>query len=109
MSQRSGRSSAEETVTPKDNRDGEKIFKTNNANKLELGYPETVESKTTFGEGELENLKMGGGVDPIFEAKAAIINSAFQHIGMGRYQWKLFVLCGFGWVGISLLDLIEGS
>lgn len=61
--------------------------------KLELGHPET-----SFASNELENLKIGGAVDPVFEAKASIINSAFQHIGMGKYQWKLFILCGFGWV-----------
>jgi hypothetical protein len=30
--------------------------------------------------------------------KAKIINRAIQDIGMGRYQWGLFVLCGFGWI-----------
>ena len=65
---------------------------------LELGSPENAVWRTSFGKGELENFNVGGGVDPVFEAKAAIINSAFQHIGMGKYQWKLFALCGFGWV-----------
>lgn len=30
--------------------------------------------------------------------KAKVINRAIQDIGMGRYQWELFVLCGFGWI-----------
>lgn len=29
--------------------------------------------------------------------KAKVINRALQDIGMGRYQWQLFFLCGFGW------------
>lgn len=29
--------------------------------------------------------------------KAKVINRALQDIGMGRYQWELFFLCGFGW------------
>lgn len=29
--------------------------------------------------------------------KAKVINRAVQDIGMGRYQWELFALCGFGW------------
>jgi hypothetical protein len=29
--------------------------------------------------------------------KSMIINKAVQDIGMGRYNWQLFVLCGFGW------------
>jgi hypothetical protein len=70
--------------------------------KLELGNPEKVEwDISSLREGQLENLKVGGGVDPVFEAKAAVLNSAIQRIGMGKYQWKLFVLCGFGWVRLS--------
>jgi hypothetical protein len=30
--------------------------------------------------------------------KSKVINKAIQDIGMGRYQWELFVLCGFGWL-----------
>jgi len=29
--------------------------------------------------------------------KSKLINKAIQDIGMGRYNWQLFVLCGFGW------------
>jgi hypothetical protein len=29
--------------------------------------------------------------------KSKVINKAIQDIGMGRYNWELFVLCGFGW------------
>lgn len=29
--------------------------------------------------------------------KSRLINKAIQDIGMGRYNWQLFVLCGFGW------------
>lgn len=29
--------------------------------------------------------------------KSKVINKAIQDMGMGRYQWELFVLCGFGW------------
>lgn len=30
--------------------------------------------------------------------KSKVINKAIQDIGMGTYQWQLFVLCGFGWM-----------
>lgn len=30
--------------------------------------------------------------------KSKVINKAIQDIGMGAYQWQLFVLCGFGWL-----------
>lgn len=29
--------------------------------------------------------------------KSLLINKAVQDIGMGRYNWHLFILCGFGW------------
>ncbi|KAL8956589.1 MAG: hypothetical protein Q9193_005926 [Seirophora villosa] len=38
-----------------------------------------------------------GAVDPVYQAKAHVLNNAIQQIGMGRYQWELFVLVGFGW------------
>ncbi|KAL8964295.1 MAG: hypothetical protein Q9197_006972 [Variospora fuerteventurae] len=36
-------------------------------------------------------------VDPVYQAKAHVLNNAIQQIGMGKYQWELFVLVGFGW------------
>jgi hypothetical protein len=30
--------------------------------------------------------------------KSKVINRAIADMGMGRYQWQLFVLCGFGWM-----------
>lgn len=30
--------------------------------------------------------------------KSKIINRAIADMGMGRYQWQLFALCGFGWL-----------
>lgn len=38
-----------------------------------------VETQDMFGE-------EGSGVDPVYQAKARILNDAFQQIGMGRYQ-----------------------
>ncbi|KAF1960441.1 MFS general substrate transporter [Byssothecium circinans] len=37
-----------------------------------------------------------------YDLKAKVINRALSDIGMGRYQWKLFVLCGFGWLADNL-------
>ncbi|KAI0754771.1 sugar transporter [Daedaleopsis nitida] len=36
-------------------------------------------------------------VDPVYHAKATVLNAAFQEIGMGKYQWFLFFVAGFGW------------
>src|ERR1700733_1822837 len=108
MALNSSRSSAEDTAkAPKDSASDDavsidptinsELHATKNAtsnDKLELGNPDNVIWTTSFGEGEMESLKIGGGIDPVFEAKAAVVNRAIQHIGMGKYQWKLFVLCG---------------
>ena len=38
-----------------------------------------------------------GDVDPVYQAKARILNEAIQEIGMGKYQVYLFICAGFGW------------
>lgn len=35
--------------------------------------------------------------DELVLVKSLLINKAVQDIGMGRYNWQLFILCGFGW------------
>ncbi|KAG8900853.1 hypothetical protein FRB99_005730 [Tulasnella sp. 403] len=39
-----------------------------------------------------------GTVDPIYQAKAELLNKAIEEIGFGRYQQFLFVVTGFGWM-----------
>lgn len=41
-------------------------------------------------------------LDPVYEAKAKVLNRAIQDIGMGAYQWQLFVVIGFGWASDNL-------
>lgn len=36
-------------------------------------------------------------LDPVYAAKTRVLNKAIQDIGMGRYQWQLFIVIGFGW------------
>ncbi|KAI9894175.1 MAG: hypothetical protein M1814_004029 [Vezdaea aestivalis] len=47
-----------------------------------------------------------GVVDPVYEAKARALNSAIQKIGMGWYQWQLFVVIGFGWAQDNLWPIV---
>ncbi|KAI5475842.1 MFS domain-containing protein [Pseudohyphozyma bogoriensis] len=42
------------------------------------------------------------GVTPVFYAKVDVINKAISEIGMGPYQWKLFIATGFGWLSDNL-------
>ncbi|KAL1620963.1 putative sugar transporter [Diplodia seriata] len=43
-----------------------------------------------------------GGVNTAYDRKSKVINKAIQDIGMGKYQWELFALCGFGWTADNL-------
>lgn len=43
-----------------------------------------------------------GATDPVYEGKARVLNEAIQEIGMGWYQWQLFVVVGFGWASDNL-------
>ncbi|KAF2859428.1 putative sugar transporter [Piedraia hortae CBS 480.64] len=51
---------------------------------------------------EVEDDLAAGGHDTAYDRKAKVINRAIQDIGMGPYQWKLFVLCGFGWMADNI-------
>ena len=35
---------------------------------------------------------------PVYGQKAHVLNAAIQKIGMGKYQWELFCVAGFGWL-----------
>jgi len=47
-----------------------------------------------------------GQLDPIYEAKARVLNRAIQDIGMGWYQWQLFIVVGFGWASDNLWPIV---
>ncbi|RAL00566.1 putative sugar transporter [Aspergillus ibericus CBS 121593] len=51
---------------------------------------------------EVESDVAASGKDTAYDRKAKVINRAVQDIGMGRYQWELFALCGFGWLADNL-------
>jgi hypothetical protein len=40
--------------------------------------------------------------DTPYDRKSKVINRALQDMGMGRYQWQLFALCGGGWMADNL-------
>lgn len=47
-----------------------------------------------------------GTTDPVYDAKARLLNKAILDIGMGRYQWQLFVVIGFGWASDNLWPIV---
>ncbi|KZT09210.1 MFS general substrate transporter [Laetiporus sulphureus 93-53] len=48
------------------------------------------------------------GVDPVYQAKARVLNDALQEIGIGKYQWCLFIVAGFGWFSDNLWPIVTG-
>ena len=44
------------------------------------------ENKEPKIQADTENIYTDDAVDPIYQAKARILNDAFQEIGMGKYQ-----------------------
>jgi len=51
----------------------------------------TAETMTSDGEVPVSVLE-DGSLDPVYEAKAKMLNKAIQDIGMGRYQWQVCFL-----------------
>ncbi|KAI0509060.1 major facilitator superfamily domain-containing protein [Xylaria bambusicola] len=45
-------------------------------------------------------------VDITYARKAAVLNRAIKDIGMGWYQWQLFVVIGFGWASDNLWPVV---
>ena len=52
------------------------------------------------------SLVLQGATDPAYERKARVLNEAIQEIGMGWYQWQLFVVIGFGWASDNLWPIV---
>lgn len=45
----------------------------------------------------IDTTQVQPGADPVYEAKISILNEALIDIGMGPFQWKMFLTTGFGW------------
>ncbi|OBT63397.1 hypothetical protein VE03_07125 [Pseudogymnoascus sp. 23342-1-I1] len=46
---------------------------------------------------EVDTVAHGSGLDPIYASKVHVLNEALMDIGMGRYQWLLFLATSMGW------------
>lgn len=51
---------------------------------------------------EIEADVAASDTDTPYDRKSKVINRALQDMGMGRYQWQLFALCGGGWMADNL-------
>ncbi|KZV94343.1 MFS general substrate transporter [Exidia glandulosa HHB12029] len=45
--------------------------------------------------------------DPVLDAKMRLVNNAIDEIGFTGFQWKMFVLSGFGYAVDSLILLVQ--
>ena len=56
---------------------------------------------------DLVPVLLKGAIDPVYEGKAQVLNTAIQDIGMGWYQWQLFIVVGgFGWASDNLWPIV---
>lgn len=58
-----------------------------------------------FGTAVDTSLTNTSGLDPVYAAKAQLLNEALLDIGMGRYQWLLLIVTSVGW----FLDEVSNS
>ena len=72
----------------------------NHKNDIMSDQGDTKASKTAA------SLVLQGTTDPAYEGKARVLNQAIQEIGMGWYQWQLFVVVGFGWASDNLWPIV---
>ncbi|KAL6710056.1 hypothetical protein ACN47E_009847 [Coniothyrium glycines] len=69
------------------------------------GSKESSENSGAFGDAECSRSlaeQVGQGGPTLYEKKCLLINREIDLMGMGRYQWSLWALCGFGY----LIDLM---
>jgi len=70
------------------------------------GYKEPS-AQTVARDGEVPvSVLEDGSLDPVYEAKAKMLNKAMQDIGMGRDQGQLFIVIGFGWAMDNLWPIV---
>ncbi|PZC92473.1 membrane transporter [Pyrenophora tritici-repentis] len=88
----------------------EKATKEDEAGGAALGRPESNASSGVVNHGmsvaalkaEIDADVAASDTDTPYDRKAKVINKALQDMGMGRYQWQLFALCGGGWMADNL-------
>ncbi|KAF2692127.1 sugar transporter [Lentithecium fluviatile CBS 122367] len=102
----SRRNGASGTTTPR----GEKSETDEKSARKDSDSPSGAPSLATGGVGlTLERLRAeidadmaAGDTQTAYDRKAKVINRAIADMGMGRYQWELFFLCGCGWMADNL-------
>ena len=50
----------------------------------------------------------GSSTTQAYRLKSELVGKCLEEIGMGKFQWKLFVVTGFGWI-VDNVCLLETS
>ncbi|KAH7911870.1 major facilitator superfamily domain-containing protein [Hygrophoropsis aurantiaca] len=95
-----------DTMSPIDNPEDE-LPKSKNMG-TRASSPESFQQFSNRIAGDFVDLYEDGYSDPVYQAKARVLSRSIQNIGMGRYQWYLFVVAGFGWFADSVWPLLSG-
>ena len=68
-----------------------------------------MDRATSYGEGlamkldDKDNREFyGSSISDSYRLKSELVSKSLEEIGMGRYQWELFVVTGFGWITDNL-------
>ncbi|RAL07267.1 sugar transporter [Aspergillus homomorphus CBS 101889] len=91
-----------QSVTRERNIEAQSAF----ASTLVADVEKTPHSKASLSDGPHTNVygsaidtpTSQAGTDAVYAAKAALLNQALLDMGMGRYQWLLFVITSVGWL-----------
>ncbi|OQE36698.1 hypothetical protein PENCOP_c011G08094 [Penicillium coprophilum] len=95
-------SSDDDHIRPARNFEAQSAFASTLVNDVEKAGPRKIsdvlekQHKSLFGLA-IENPKTHSGSDAVFAAKAQLLNQALLDMGMGLYQWMLFLMTGVGW------------
>lgn len=95
-------SSDDDHIRPTRNFEAQSAFASTLVNDVEKAGPSKISAvpdkqhKTLFGLA-IETPNIHPGSDAVFAAKAQLLNQALLDMGMGLYQWMLFLMTGVGW------------
>jgi MFS family permease len=67
---------------------------------------EGVNVNVTEASSVISSLYSEGEFDGVYLEKSRLLSEAMQEIGMGKYQWQLFVLAGFGWMADNMWPIV---
>ncbi|KAJ5511219.1 hypothetical protein N7453_003322 [Penicillium expansum] len=95
-------SSHDDQIRPTRNLEAQSAFASTLVNDVEkaelskISEVSDIQHKSLFGL-VMETPKIHPGSDAVFAAKAQLLNQALLDMGMGLYQWMLFLMTGVGW------------